>query len=115
MIIGELSERSGVSPRSLRHYEKLGLIAPVRADNGYRHYGDAAVQVVSTIHAMFELGFTSDDVRAVLPCATGEKPHGDAELVDRVREMQQRVGARLRTLAETEQALGEFLRANAAD
>ncbi len=112
MIIGELSDRSGVSARSIRHYEKLGLISPQRGDNGYRHYSDRAVPMVATIHAMFELGFTRDDVRAVLPCATGEKSHGDAELLGRVAEMRERVAGRIRTLSETEEALAGFLAAN---
>ena len=43
MIIGELSARSGVSPRSLRYYEQQGLLASTRGDNGYRHYDDEAV------------------------------------------------------------------------
>ncbi|MFE6686312.1 MerR family DNA-binding transcriptional regulator [Streptomyces sp. NPDC057743] len=39
MRIGELADLTGVSPRSLRYYEQQGLLAPQRADNGYRAYG----------------------------------------------------------------------------
>lgn len=109
MNIGELSRRSGVSTRSLRHYEEIGLISPERAANGYRHYAEDAVSFVATIHAIFELGFTRDDVRAVLPCATGEKSHGDPELLARVEDMRARVAERIQVLASTEQALTDFL------
>lgn len=36
--IGQLAKLSGVSPRTLRHYESLGLINPTRTENGYRTY-----------------------------------------------------------------------------
>jgi DNA-binding transcriptional MerR regulator len=110
MSIGELSARSGVSTRSIRHYETLGLITPQRGANGYRSYGEQAITLVSTVHAIFELGFTRDDVRAVLPCATGERPHGDAELLARVEDMRARVDERIRVLAGTRDALTDFLR-----
>lgn len=110
MSIGELSARSGVSARSIRHYESLGLLTPQRESNGYRSYGEQAVTLVATAHAIFELGFTRDDVRAVLPCATGERPHGDAELLARIEDMRARVDERIQVLADTRDALTDFLR-----
>ncbi|MNR68005.1 HTH-type transcriptional regulator HmrR [compost metagenome] len=50
MKIGELSRLTGVSIRSLRHYEKRGLISPLRLPNGYREYSPLTVQTVETIH-----------------------------------------------------------------
>lgn len=43
MRIGELAERIGVSPRSLRYYEQQGLLSPSRAANGYREYDQLAL------------------------------------------------------------------------
>jgi DNA-binding transcriptional MerR regulator len=41
MRIGELARQAGVSTRTLRHYEGLGLLTPRRTANGYRDYADA--------------------------------------------------------------------------
>jgi len=41
MRIGELSARTGVSVRMLRHYEKEGLLHPSRLASGYRAYTSA--------------------------------------------------------------------------
>jgi DNA-binding transcriptional MerR regulator len=53
MRIGELSKRTGVSPRSLRYYEEQGLLTSSRSHAGQRHYSDAEVQRVSLIRQLF--------------------------------------------------------------
>jgi DNA-binding transcriptional MerR regulator len=110
MLIGELSARSGVSPRSLRYYEQQGLLASTRAANGYRHYGDDAVEVAKRIRTMYEIGFATDVVRQVLPCATGRHDLVDASVVrSSVEEMRDSIAARVEELARTRDTLTEFL------
>lgn len=109
LTIGEVSERSGVSARSLRHYEKLGLLTPPRDTNGYRLYSEQAVSTAATIHAIFALGFSRDDVRAFLPCAQGTAPHDDPALLARVATLREQVDDQMRTLANTRAALDAFL------
>ncbi|WP_369143639.1 MerR family transcriptional regulator [Streptomyces sp. R44] len=72
MRIGELARRTGVSARSLRHYEQAGLIASVRAANGYRVYEETAVARVSNIRYLLDAGFTLDDVSAFRTCLDGD-------------------------------------------
>jgi DNA-binding transcriptional MerR regulator len=112
MNIGELSARTGVSARSLRYYEKLGLIVPERDPNGYRVYGERAVPAASAIQAIFSVGFGRDDVRALLPCATGDGAHDDPELLARVDALRGQVDDRIRALTETRRALDAFAAAN---
>ena len=40
MNIGEVSERSGLPPKTIRYYEDIGLITPARAENGYRDFAE---------------------------------------------------------------------------
>ncbi|MFC9706169.1 MerR family transcriptional regulator [Streptomyces sp. NPDC056943] len=72
MRIGELARRTGASPRALRHYEQAGLITSVRADNGYRVYGEGAVARVSNIRYLLDAGLTLDDVSAFRSCLDGD-------------------------------------------
>ncbi|MFJ6651211.1 MerR family transcriptional regulator [Microbacterium sp. NPDC091313] len=109
LTIGEVSERSGVSARSLRHYEKLGLLTPPRDGNGYRLYSENAVSTAATIHAIFSLGFSRDDVRAFLPCAQGTAPHDDPALLARVADLRDQVDEQMRVLSTTRAALSAFL------
>lgn len=74
MRIGELSERTGVSRRSLRYYEEQGLLVPSRDANSYRDYPADAPLIVEQIQAMFASGLNSDAIRRFLPCARGSQP-----------------------------------------
>ncbi|MNN51660.1 Mercuric resistance operon regulatory protein [compost metagenome] len=71
--IGELSERTGVSIRSLRYYERQGLLAPLRQDNGYREYSIFAVEQVQTIRFYLDLGFSTDQISGFLNCVLKNK------------------------------------------
>lgn len=70
MLIGELSERSGVSTRSLRHYDRSALLRSSRASNGYREFPSDAVEQVRRIRSLLALGFAVAEVRVLQPCFT---------------------------------------------
>jgi len=61
--IGVAAERSGVSPRMVRHYEGLGLLPPVtRTESGYRQYTEADVHTLRFIRRARDLGFSMDEI-----------------------------------------------------
>ncbi|SDT77051.1 MerR family transcriptional regulator [Actinoplanes derwentensis] len=68
MLIGELAERAGTSPRTLRYYEEHGLIRPRRDANGYRQYDDGELRVVHEIRALLADGFGVGDIRPFVEC-----------------------------------------------
>jgi len=58
---------SGVSARTLRYYDEIGLLNPVRvASSGYRIYGQAEVDTLQQILFYRELGFSLDDIMSLL-------------------------------------------------
>ncbi|MGD0158641.1 MAG: heavy metal-responsive transcriptional regulator [Terracidiphilus sp.] len=55
---GQLGAAAGVSADTIRHYEKLGLLAkPMRTDGGYRLYPSSALLRVQTIRSALKAGF----------------------------------------------------------
>ena len=64
--IRELAELAGVSTRTLRWYDRLGLLQPSRQDNGYRSYGPAEVDDLQQILFYRELGLSLEDIASVL-------------------------------------------------
>src|SRR5699024_11652179 len=68
MRIGELSDLTGVSPRSLRYYEEQGLLVSTRTSGGQRVYPDSAVDRVNRIQALYQAGLNSYTIYEILPC-----------------------------------------------
>lgn len=67
MKIGEVSAASGISQRMIRHYEKIGLVAPAaRRDSGYRDYDDRDVHTLKFIGRARDLGFPLEEIRQLL-------------------------------------------------
>jgi DNA-binding transcriptional MerR regulator len=75
MRINELVKATGASARSLRHYEKKGLLEPRRSENGYRYYSADSVHIVERIQWLLSAGLTTAKIRKVLPCLLEEEPH----------------------------------------
>ena len=64
---GELAKLAGVSSDTLRHYERKGVLArPLRKANDYRQYPVSALQRVQLIRRALSVGFTLDELAAVL-------------------------------------------------
>ncbi|AOJ96765.1 MerR family transcriptional regulator [Burkholderia multivorans] len=68
LAIGQLSQLTGASVRSIRHYDEHGLLASVRASNRYRMFPEKAVTQVKQIQRMIATGFTIDDIRGFPDC-----------------------------------------------
>lgn len=67
MNIGEVAERTGVPPKTIRYYEEIELIpSPARGANGYRSYTDEAVHTLRFVASARNLGFTVEQCRALL-------------------------------------------------
>ena len=99
MRIGELAAATGTTPRALRHYEREGLIAPVRAANGYREYDAGAVARVRNIRHLLDAGLTLEDARAFDGCLDGDmvtappSPEGLRIARDRLAVIDARIAA----------------------
>lgn len=65
MTILEIERRSGLDRTNIRFYEREGLIAPARHENGYRDYSDDDLQLLLKIKLFRRLGFSLQAIRAM--------------------------------------------------
>ena len=69
---GEVAKRCGVSPDTVRHYERLGLLAhATRTASGYRQYPDSACRRVLVVRGALRLGFTLRELAKVMVVRDG--------------------------------------------
>ena len=67
MNIGKLAENTGVTAKTIRYYEEIGLIPRARrTDAGYRNYGHNDAHMLRFIRRARNLGFTVDECRELV-------------------------------------------------
>lgn len=96
MQIGEVAARTGLSLRTIRHYEDAALVVPsARSQGGFRLYTETDVARLMVIRRMKPLGFTLDQMRDLLDATDrldaegGSAPEERAALLARVRGYEQ--------------------------
>jgi MerR family copper efflux transcriptional regulator len=110
ITIGQLSRRTGVPIKVLRHYEDLGFLYTLgRSESNYRLFGEEVVWCVQVIQGLRSLGLTLKEIQALVTCyleRPGE-PSGvllEAQLAQAVA----RVEARITALQALHQRILEF-------
>ena len=108
--IGEFARLGGVSVRTLRHYDEIGLLRPatVDPDTGYRGYSAAQLRQLNRIMALKELGLSLTQARRLLDGVTLGELRGmlilrRAQLEHELEEHKNQllgVEARLRSIAQ---------------
>src|SRR5579884_1236245 len=65
--VGELARQTGLTVRTLHHYDAIGLLSPQRrSEAGYRLYSEADVLRLQQIRSLRQMGFPLPDIRALL-------------------------------------------------
>lgn len=95
MNIGNAASESGVTAKTIRYYESIGLIPPaMRAENGYRNYTEFDVETLRFIQHSRRLGFSVKDVGNLLEL-WGDKDRSSADVkalaLEHISEVEQRI------------------------
>ncbi|MCP2257659.1 DNA-binding transcriptional regulator, MerR family [Streptoalloteichus tenebrarius] len=115
MRIGELARRTGVSERSLRYYEKQGLLKPERTLGGHRDYPETAVDRVIRIQELFAAGLNSTRIGQLLPCMRdsdgGPSEIATPRLVTELVKERDRIDRTIQDLLRSREVLEDVIRA----
>lgn len=114
MHIGELADRTGLSNRTIRHYDEVGLLRPSgRTGGGFRLYTDTDLARLLIIRRMKPLGFTLEQMGELLAVVDALEVTGDDSERARLRgQLDEYIRDTEERRAKLEQHLGmadEFL------
>ncbi len=105
MKIQDLSRITGVSAKTIRYYEEIGLLpAPARAENNYRQYGEQDVERLRLVAGARRLDLSLDDIQEILAL----RDHREAPcrvLLERMAQKADEIAERIRALQQTEDEL----------
>ena len=78
MRIGELAERAGTSVKTIRYYDRIGVLGPTeRSESGYRRYGVDALDRYRFVRAAQAVGLRLGEIREIIALRDGgETPCG---------------------------------------
>ncbi|WP_052207050.1 MerR family transcriptional regulator [Sinomonas humi] len=105
MHIGELAERTGLSLRTIRHYDEVGLLpARMRTQGGFRVYEEDDVERLQLIKRMKPMGYSLEEMAEILGLLLDASPipHG-ADLGEFIAEAERRRDKLARNLAQAEE------------
>ena len=107
--IGELARRTGLTVRTLHHYDEIGLLSPAeRSDGGHRVYDEASVQRLYRIVSLRSLGFP---LEAIAQALDSERFDPQAAVDDHLRRLEAQIAQEQR-LVRTLQTLRDRLEAD---
>lgn len=120
--VGEVAERLGVSPRTIKYYEELGLVEPeTRSPGGFRLYGEEDVRRLERILRMKGIGYSLAAIRELLAVRDAAQEADKATVLrtaaERLKDREREVATRIRQMREDlkqAEALREELRRDIA-
>jgi DNA-binding transcriptional MerR regulator len=105
MQINQLADLTGVSPKTIRYYESIGVLPePHRGPNGYRQYEEGVVERLKLVAGARRLEFSLDDITEIIAMRDGrEAPCG--VMLDKLAQKADEIADRIVELQRLEQEL----------
>jgi MerR family copper efflux transcriptional regulator len=114
MNIGEVAERTGLPAKTIRYYEEIGLIRPLRGANGYRRFRESDVHKLVFLGRARGLGFSIEECRDLL-ALWEDQGRASADVRAIAKGHLARIEAKIAELSAMRDTLSDLVRACAGD
>ena len=110
IAIGDAAQASGLPAKTIRYYEEIGLIRPLRQANGYRAYGPREIAILRFLHRARGLGFSIGDCRQLLDLYN-DRGRASADVREIAARHVEAIDRRIAELAGLRSTLGRLIAA----
>ena len=110
MNIGEVAERTGLPAKTIRYYEEIGLIRPLRGANGYRRFRQSDARKLDFLGRARGLGFSIEECRELL-ALWEDRGRASADVRAIAAGHLRRIEAKIAELSAMRDVLGDLVRA----
>ncbi|MDH5798214.1 MAG: Cu(I)-responsive transcriptional regulator [Paracoccaceae bacterium] len=114
MNIGEVAEASGLPAKTIRYYEDIGLVKPMRGANGYRSFRGNDLHKLTFLGRARALGFTIEDCRTLLALYEDET-RASADVKDVAKQNLARIDEKIHQLKSMRDTLSHLISECAGD
>ena len=114
MNIGEVSQHTGLPPKTIRYYEDIGLVKPLRDANGFRAFRESEMHKLAFLGRARTLGFSIEDCRNLL-ALWEDKNRASADVRAIAKEHLAQIEAKISGLQEMRDTLSTLVRDCAGD
>ena len=114
MNIGDVAGRTGLPAKTIRYYEDIGLVKPLRDVNGYRAFRDTDLHKLAFVGRARSLGFSIEDCRSLLALYEDDE-RASAEVREIARQHLDGIERKIDELTEMRATLSTLIRDCAGD
>ena len=114
MNISDAATASDLPAKTIRYYEDIGLVSPVRNTNGYRSFQQADIHKLAFLGRARSLGFSIEDCRALLALYE-DQTRASADVKKIATQHLGRIEAKLAELTSMQKTLAHLVDCCAGD
>lgn len=114
MNISQVGARAGLPAKTIRYYEEIGLVRPLRGANGYRQFRESDLHKLAFIGRARSLGFSIEECRALLALYE-DKGRASADVKALAERHLRDIAAKIAELEQMRATLSDLVHACAGD
>lgn len=105
MYIGQAAKLTGATPKAIRHYEAIGLMAPPKRLGKYRYYTDNDIKVIRLIKCAQKFGFKLAELETLVKKMKSGEQNPYREFIEAIEKKRQQIQSDIYQLYEIDQGL----------
>lgn len=114
MNISEVALRAGLPPKTIRYYEDIGLIRPLRSQNGYRAFRESDLHKLAFLGRARSLGFSIEECRTLMALYE-DRARASSDVKALAERHLDQIAAKIKELRAMEATLSTLVSACAGD